>query len=44
VLVPAIMQLLGDRSWWVPQWLGRLIPEARLEAEATAGASMGVTS
>jgi putative drug exporter of the RND superfamily len=26
VLVPAVMQLLGDRNWWMPQWLGRLIP------------------
>ena len=26
VLVPAVMQLLGDRNWWMPQWLERLIP------------------
>ena len=26
VLVPAVMQLLGDRNWWMPRWLGRLIP------------------
>jgi uncharacterized membrane protein YdfJ with MMPL/SSD domain len=22
-LVPAVMALLGDRSWWIPQWLRR---------------------
>jgi RND superfamily putative drug exporter len=33
VLVPAVMQLLGDRNWWMPGWLDRLIPGARLEAE-----------
>jgi len=31
VLVPAVMQILGDRSWWLPGWLDRLIPRARLE-------------
>jgi RND superfamily putative drug exporter len=33
VLVPAVMQLLGERSWWLPRWIDRLVPEARLEAE-----------
>ena len=32
VLVPAVMQILGDRSWWLPAWLDRLIP--RLTADA----------
>jgi RND superfamily putative drug exporter len=31
VLVPAVMQLLGERNWWLPGWLDRLLPEARLE-------------
>jgi RND superfamily putative drug exporter len=31
VLVPAVMQILGERSWWLPRWLDRLIPQARLE-------------
>jgi Lipocalin-like domain len=26
ILVPAVMQLLGDRTWWIPRWLDRLIP------------------
>ena len=26
VLVPAVMQLLGERNWWLPRWLDRLIP------------------
>jgi RND superfamily putative drug exporter len=26
VLVPAIMQMLGDANWWLPRWLGRLLP------------------
>jgi putative drug exporter of the RND superfamily len=32
VLVPATMELLGDRNWWFPHWLGRVVP--RLHAES----------
>ena len=28
VLVPSLMQLLGDANWWFPRWLDRLIPKA----------------
>jgi len=38
VLVPAVMQLLGDRNWWLPNWLDRVIPEAGLEGPAPAPA------
>ncbi len=31
ILVPAIMELLGDRAWWAPRWLERLIPEVDVE-------------
>jgi RND superfamily putative drug exporter len=31
VLVPAIMQLLGARNWWIPRWLERILP--RLDVE-----------
>ena len=33
VLVPAVMQLLGARNWWIPDWLERILP--RLDVEAT---------
>ncbi len=26
VLVPATMELLGDRNWWIPKWLNRILP------------------
>jgi RND superfamily putative drug exporter len=32
VLVPASMQLLGERNWWLPRWLDRLLPDVTLEA------------
>jgi RND superfamily putative drug exporter len=31
ILVPAVMQLLGKRNWWMPRWLGRVVPEVELE-------------
>jgi RND superfamily putative drug exporter len=34
VLVPAVMQLLGKRNWWIPDWLERILP--RLDVERVA--------
>jgi RND superfamily putative drug exporter len=34
VLVPATMELLGDRNWWLPGWLGRVLPRVTVEASA----------
>lgn len=31
VLVPATMELLGDRNWWLPGWLDRLLPHVHAE-------------
>lgn len=31
VLVPATMELLGDRNWWIPAWLNRILPKVHLE-------------
>jgi RND superfamily putative drug exporter len=37
VLVPATMELLGDRNWWLPRWLDRILPRVRVDsAEAVA--------
>jgi len=33
VLVPATMELLGDRNWWLPRRLRRLVPAVRVEGE-----------
>jgi RND superfamily putative drug exporter len=33
-LVPAVMALLGDRAWWMPRWLDRLLPHFDIEGEA----------
>ncbi len=31
VLVPATMELLGDRNWWIPRWLDRILPNIDVE-------------
>src|SRR5436190_5617269 len=31
VLVPAVMQILGPRNWWIPSWLERILPRIDLE-------------
>jgi hypothetical protein len=28
VLVPAAMGLLGNANWWIPSWLGQVLPRA----------------
>jgi putative drug exporter of the RND superfamily len=35
VLVPATMELLGDRNWWLPAWLGRVLPAPPVEPVMT---------
>ena len=32
-LVPSVMQLAGDRNWWIPSWLDRIIPELDIEGD-----------
>ncbi|HET9593300.1 MAG TPA: MMPL family transporter [Solirubrobacterales bacterium] len=39
VLVPAAMRALGDRSWWLPRWLDRLLPGPPRPLPAARGAS-----
>jgi RND superfamily putative drug exporter len=31
LLVPATMELLGARNWWLPAWLDRLLPKINVE-------------
>ncbi|MFJ8141418.1 MMPL family transporter [Streptomyces sp. NPDC096013] len=30
-LVPAVLALLGDKAWWLPKWLDRLLPRVDVE-------------
>ena len=31
LLVPAVIELLGERSWWIPSWLDRVLPRVSIE-------------
>ncbi|MFD8384616.1 MMPL family transporter [Streptomyces sp. NPDC059679] len=33
-IVPAVLALLGDRAWWLPKWLARILPRVDVEGEA----------
>jgi RND superfamily putative drug exporter len=37
VLLPALMLLLGDRVWYVPPWLDRILPNLDVEGEDPHG-------
>ncbi|HEX6780976.1 MAG TPA: MMPL family transporter [Solirubrobacterales bacterium] len=37
VLLPALMLLVGERVWQVPNWLNRVLPQLNLEGEALKG-------
>ncbi|MBD0842223.1 MMPL family transporter [Streptomyces sp. TRM68416] len=32
-IVPAVLALLGDRAWWLPAWLDRILPRVDVEGE-----------
>ncbi|WP_193613047.1 MMPL family transporter [Nocardioides lijunqiniae] len=32
-LIPALMYLLGEKAWWLPAWLDRLLPNVDVEGE-----------
>jgi RND superfamily putative drug exporter len=35
LLVPATMELLGDKNWWLPRWLDRILPNLDVEGHAS---------
>jgi putative drug exporter of the RND superfamily len=39
LLLPALMRLGGNATWWMPRWLDRLLPDVDLEPPARPAAS-----
>ena len=37
VIAPAVCTLLGDRAWWLPGWMDRLLPNLSLEGHLVQG-------
>jgi RND superfamily putative drug exporter len=38
LLVPAIMEVLGRRAWWLPHWMARRLPRLAIEPETQPAA------
>jgi RND superfamily putative drug exporter len=34
VLLPAVLEILGPRTWWLPAWIDRRLPRIRIEGHA----------
>ncbi|MCX6519993.1 MAG: MMPL family transporter [Actinobacteria bacterium] len=34
ILVPATMELLGNKNWWIPKWIDRILPKIHVEGHA----------
>ncbi|MEY3624895.1 MAG: hypothetical protein RL696_276 [Actinomycetota bacterium] len=34
ILVPAIMSLVGDKAWWIPKWLDKILPNVDVEGSS----------
>lgn len=41
VVVPSLMYLLGDKAWWLPRWLDRILPRVDIEGEKLAAHAPG---
>jgi putative drug exporter of the RND superfamily len=41
VMLPAVLQILGPRTWWLPSWLDRILPELNIEGTSPAAPVAG---
>jgi RND superfamily putative drug exporter len=39
LLVPSLMHLLGNRAWYMPRWLDRVLPRLTIEPEEHSGSA-----
>lgn len=37
-IVPAVLALVGDKAWWLPKWLDRILPDLDVEGRNLRGA------
>jgi putative drug exporter of the RND superfamily len=37
VIAPAVVTLLGDKAWWLPGWLDKILPNVSLEGHLVQG-------
>lgn len=34
IIVPALLAIVGERAWWIPRWLDRVLPELDVEGNS----------
>ncbi len=39
VLLPAVLELLGPVTWWLPPWIDKRLPRIRIEGQAASAAA-----
>lgn len=37
LLVPAALTLLGEKAWWLPKWIDRILPDVDVEGAKLEG-------
>ncbi|GIM82262.1 membrane protein [Winogradskya consettensis] len=42
-IVPAALALLGERAWWLPRWLDRILPHVDIEGQTLTGLTAAST-
>jgi RND superfamily putative drug exporter len=42
VMLPAVLELLGERTWWLPAWLDSRLPRIRIEGHAAETEGLAV--
>jgi putative drug exporter of the RND superfamily len=39
LLLPAVLDLVGERTWWIPAWLDRVLPRVNIEGTSARAAA-----
>jgi putative drug exporter of the RND superfamily len=40
VMLPAVLELLGERTWWLPRWIDTRLPRVNIEGSEAAAAAL----
>ncbi len=43
VIIPSVMALMGDKAWWLPKWLDKILPNVDIEGEKLAARYRGTS-
>jgi RND superfamily putative drug exporter len=43
ILLPAVLELLGRSTWWLPSWLDRRLPHINIEGSSARAAGLSLS-